>query len=72
MKVKLLTDGCYNTPGIVGKIVEATEERSKYGTLYNVTTLELYKVDPEGCKSDYEVIPDYGFCFFAHEVEVLD
>lgn len=72
MKVKLLTDGGYDTPGIIGETVEATKERSKYGTLYNVTSTELYKVDPEDWEANYVASPDHKFCFYPYEVEVLD
>lgn len=72
MKVKLLTDGGFDTPGIVGKIVEATPFRSRNTDLFDVQVTELYRVDPEGWKYEYETTPDYKFCFLNHEVEVLD
>lgn len=64
MKVKILKDGWYGTPGIVGAVVKAVS----LGSGYNIAASELSIHDAEWLNE-----PQGDYYFFLHnEVEVVE
>lgn len=69
MKIKFITDGGYDTPGIVGKIVEA----QRCGSGYDVALKDLVPLDYDWQEEmDAGTSLNYLYYFRACEAEVVE
>lgn len=73
MKIRLVTDGGFYCPDLVGKVVEAEDNLYvTHAELCRVSDVWAELIAKEDAVRGETTAPDYLWCFTRHEVEILE